>query len=165
MKNTQSIKFYEKQALNAWERLSDIEKNFFNKDKTIKVLEHQLKDVFSKSKKEIRKIKEKQKYKGTIAYNMLKSSATSLKRLERVGTKEMFFKMFREMYPSLYAKYNSFMYRQGYSSARYFYENAEIIWEDKKWRYAYLELPYGKRYKMLELSLNITDNIFEAEMY
>ena len=42
------------------------------------------------------------------------------------GTKRDIYKQFKDQYPSLYSKYNTYVYRLGYSSAKYFYDNVDI---------------------------------------
>lgn len=78
------------------------------------------------------------------------------------------FAMFRQEYPSLYAKYNSYMYRLGYSSANYFYENAE--WNARgSVVTATLELPTklsGVVYETLEITRDASDSTYlVAEMW
>ena len=42
-----------------------------------------------------------------------------------LGTLLDYYKRFRNELPDVYAKYNSYMYRQGYSASKYFYDNAK----------------------------------------
>lgn len=42
------------------------------------------------------------------------------------GTKEEIYRAFRTQRSSLYAKYNSYMYRKGYSSRNYWFDNVEL---------------------------------------
>ena len=164
MKNTQSIKRFRQQALNAWNRLSKEEKKYLDKNQVLKVVSRQLQEISYMPKKERKAIKERSTFKGSIAYNILKSSVRAQSRMDKILTKRENFKRFREEYPSLYAKYNSYMYRQGYSSANYFYQNVETEYSPPSIVEFFLDLP-GKQYKVLYLEYNYSNHEFYAEMY
>ena len=76
------------------------------------------------------------------------------------------FSRFRNEEPSVYAKYNSYMYRRGEPASQYFYKNAKFK--------AYgsivevtVELPKnlnGKSYYYLTIKLDFSGGDFEAEM-
>lgn len=102
------------------------------------------------------------------AYQALKQYAEQRKvqKFPRLEFAKMVFKRFRQEYSSLYAKYNSYMYRQGYSSANYFYENAE--WDSQgSIVTAILDLPpksYGVVYTTLTITIDASGTFFIAEM-
>lgn len=94
-------------------------------------------------------------------YTMLKqfSEQQQMAKYPRLEFAKNVFRMFREYYNALYAKYNSYMYRLGYSGANYFYDNA-------KWSSigsvvtATLILPEkftGKVYTTLEITVDASD--------
>lgn len=101
-------------------------------------------------------------------YEALKQYAEQRKvqKFPRLEFAKMVFKRFREEYPSLYAKYNSYMYRLGYSSANYFYENSE--WDNNgSIVTATLELPIkttGIVYNTLTITIDASGTFFVAEM-
>ena len=90
-------------------------------------------------------------------------------RPKREGTLRDIFKAFKEQDNMLYNKYNSYMYRAGYSAANYFYnvDNAQI--DDQGYTtVVQLELPPGKdtSYTTLVIEYNWQDSeIINAEMY
>lgn len=60
-------------------------------------------------------------------YNALKQYAMDRKKRSGDNTKEYIYKRFRQEVPNVYSKYNSYVYRLGFSSAQYFKEkNAEL---------------------------------------
>lgn len=100
------------------------------------------------------------------AHNQMRSGYQS--------SKEEIFRAFRTQRPSLYAKYNSYMYRKGYSSRNYWFDNVELRQEGVI-MYTSCELPLlqvGKPdnrrvfYSCLEIAYNFSDEaIEEAIMY
>lgn len=60
------------------------------------------------------------------AYEMMKESIKTPYKHSKRGTLREYFAEFRDKRPDLYAKYNSYMYRLGFSSANYFYDNAKV---------------------------------------
>lgn len=164
MKSTPSIKKFRQQALNAWNRLSKEEKKYLDKNQTIKVVAHQLEDLNSLPREKRKSVFQNLTLKGSLAFNIIKSSVRARSRMDKTLTKRDLFKRFREEYPSLYAKYNSYIYRQGLSSANYFYHNVELEYSGKSNIDAYLDLP-GRRYQILEISFNYSSKDFFASMY
>lgn len=55
----------------------------------------------------------------------------SIQRHSLMGTKRDLYKLFRELEPQVYSRYNSYMYRNGYSASKYFYDNAQITVKGK----------------------------------
>lgn len=103
------------------------------------------------------------------AYDMLKSYSEQQRtaKYPRLDFAKRVFKQFRQEYPSLYSKYNSYIYRLGYSSANYFYDNAE--WSASgSIVTATLELPFkeeGTIYSKLEIIVDASDvGFIVAEM-
>lgn len=76
------------------------------------------------------------------------------KRTLNLETKQYLFRRFRQEEPAVYAKYNSYMYRNGYSSAKYFYDNVTLK-KDKDSILANLILPKAKpgRFSYSELEI------------
>lgn len=62
-------------------------------------------------------------------YNALKRYAMDRKKRSGDNTKEYIYKRFRQEVPNVYSKYNSYVYRLGFSSAQYFKEKAELSQE------------------------------------
>ena len=68
-------------------------------------------------------------------YATFKEVARFAQRQGYYGTKKMIFSAFREQKQQLYNRYNSYMFRRGYKSTQYFYDNADAsqskgsIWE------------------------------------
>ena len=77
-----------------------------------------------------------------------------------LGIKKKVFTAFRRQDFRTYTQYNNYMYRNGYSSAKYFYQNAEISREKGGYRIiAKLELPKPKtknRQALSELEIVFT---------
>lgn len=98
-------------------------------------------------------------------YQQLKSAA--LGRSKRANQPMKVYRMFREMTPSVYSKYNSYMYRNGYSASQYFYSNG--IWKSKG-SIVEVTVPLpdqvkGIRYNYLVINLNFSEaGIFDAEL-
>lgn len=100
------------------------------------------------------------------------AQAKSRARHLNIETKQFIFRNFRELEPAVYAKYNSYMYRNGYSASQYFYENVTLK-KDKSMVTATLPLPKAKpgrfSYGELEITYDYspkTDDMnLEAYMY
>ena len=76
------------------------------------------------------------------------------------------FSRFRNEDPSLYAKYNSYMYRRGESASQYFYKNAKFKSYGSLVEVT-VELPKnlnGKSYDYLTIKVDFSSDDFEAEM-
>lgn len=74
-------------------------------------------------------------------YATFKEVAKFNKRQGYYGTKKMIFSAFREQKPQLYNKYNSYMFRRGYKSTQYFYDNADVSRSKGSVWVAKVELP------------------------
>lgn len=99
-------------------------------------------------------------------YKAIQTYARQRKRRAGGGTAEFIFRRFREEYPGLYSKYNSYVYRLGYSSSQYFYDNVEIS-ETGSVIEATLELPQktsGVVYNQLNITYDFSGQDFWAEM-
>ena len=59
-------------------------------------------------------------------YNALKQYAADRKKKSGDNTKEYIYKRFRQEVSDVYSKYNSYVYRLGFSSAQYFKDNAKL---------------------------------------
>lgn len=59
-------------------------------------------------------------------YNAIKQYAMDRKKKSGDSTKEYIYKRFREEKPDVYSKYNSYVYRLGFSSAQWFKDNAKF---------------------------------------
>lgn len=109
----------------------------------------------------------------TTPYKALLEQAKGRKRQSGDSTKEFIYKLFRTRRPTIYAKYNSYMYRAGYSAVNYFMENAELIKDQSKIE-AVLSLPSSNKlvsYSVLLIQLDRSGvksddwNEIYAEMY
>lgn len=158
------MQWYERQAYNAWKRLTPEDKSFLTEEEIqIKITAKSIQDIYAKGAQYVRSQMKNKKYKGTLAYNLLKGAVSGQSRAQRLGTKKEIFEMFRKEKPSVYATYNSYMYRQGYSSANYFYNNGEVEYESGSWRSVYLELP-GRLYSLLYVRYNYSTGEVEASL-
>lgn len=92
-------------------------------------------------------------------------------RPKREGTLRDVFRAFRTQEPALYAKYNSYMYRNGYSASQYFYDLSHADIEDKDYTTVIvIDLPEGIKSKTSYSQLTLEFNwqlgmILLAEMY
>lgn len=99
-------------------------------------------------------------------YKAMQSYARQRERSQGGGTLRDIYSRFRQEDPSLYSKYNSYIYRLGYSSANYFYENAQLDQEGST-IVATLELPkktQGVVYNELVITFDYSCQDFWAEM-
>lgn len=85
-------------------------------------------------------------------------------RVRREGTLRDIFKAFRTQEPSLYAKYNSYMYRHGYSASQYFYDPSHADIQDKDYiTVVTINLPEGIKSNTNYMQLTIEFN-WQEEM-
>lgn len=100
------------------------------------------------------------------AYDIMKESIRYPYRRTKRGSLREYFSQFRNEKPDIYAKYNSYMYRQGFSSANYFYENAKIETNGSIITIT-LELPTRAKavpYQMLTITKDYSQDEFDAIM-
>ena len=99
-------------------------------------------------------------------YNALRQYAMDRKRRSGNNTKEYIYKRFRQELPDVYSKYNSYVYRLGFSSAQYFKEKAELSQEGSIIT-AITPLPNkssGVTYSQLVISFDFSGEYMDAEM-
>lgn len=100
-------------------------------------------------------------------YKALKELAKYEKKRTGDNTKQFVWNRFRNEEPSLYAKFNSYMYRNGYSARNYWFDNVSMD-QDGSLINCYCELPgVGKmvQYNMLEISYDFSGLEFNAFLY
>ena len=99
-------------------------------------------------------------------YNALKQYAMDRKRRGGNNTKEYIYKRFREEKPDVYSKYNSYVYRLGFSSAQYFKDNTKLE-QDGSIVIVTTPLPpksRGVTYSQLVISFDFSDDYIDAKM-
>lgn len=99
-------------------------------------------------------------------YNALKQYATHRKKKSGDNTKEYIYKRFREEKSDVYSKYNSYVYRMGFSSAQWFKDNATLE-QDGSIVTATTPLPpksRGVTYSQLVISFDFSGDYIDAEM-
>lgn len=99
-------------------------------------------------------------------YNALKQYATDRKKKSGDNTKEYIYKRFREEKPDVYSKYNSYVYRLGFSSAQYFKDTAKLE-QDGSIVMVTTPLPpksRGVTYSQLVISFDFSGDYIDAEM-
>lgn len=99
-------------------------------------------------------------------YNALKQYATYRKKKSGDNTKEYIYKRFREEKPDVYSKYNSYVYRLGFSSAQYFKDNVTLE-QDGSIVTVTTPLPpksRGVTYSQLVISFDFSGDYIDAEM-
>lgn len=99
-------------------------------------------------------------------YKALKQYAMYRKKKSGDNTKEYIYKRFREEKPDVYSKYNSYVYRLGFSSAQYFKDNAKLE-RDGSIVTVTTPLPpksRGVTYSQLVISFDFSDDYIDAEM-
>lgn len=99
-------------------------------------------------------------------YKALKQYATYRKKKSGDNTKEYIYKRFREEKPDVYSKYNSYVYRLGFSSAQYFKDNATLE-QDGSIVMVTTPLPLkssGVTYGKLVISFDFSGDYIDAEM-
>ena len=99
-------------------------------------------------------------------YNALKQYAMDRKRRSGNNTKEYIYKRFREEKPDVYSKYNSYVYRLGFSSAQYFKDNTKLE-QDGSIVIVTTPLPpksRGVTYSQLVISFDFSGDYIDAKM-
>lgn len=99
-------------------------------------------------------------------YKALKQYATYRKKKSGDGTKEYIYKRFREEKSDVYSKYNSYVYRLGFSSAQWFKDNAKLE-QDGSIVMITTPLPpksRGVTYSQLVISFDFSGDYIDAEM-
>lgn len=101
-------------------------------------------------------------------YEALKQRAQAIYKASGHQTAEFVYKCFREQRPDLYAKYNSYVYRLGFSSAKYFKSNFDYTSQGSR-IYADVKLPAkftGVIYGGLFIEFDFSGKmIISAQMY
>lgn len=95
-------------------------------------------------------------------YESMLSQAETAYKMSGDKTAEFIFKQFRLQRPDVYAKYNSYVYRLGHSSAKWFVEHFDY---DVKQYYLYatIELPIKTKGKIYtELNLTFRYDAYES---
>lgn len=75
------------------------------------------------------------------AYESLIEQAQDSYKSGHGGSIDVIYKIFRTMAPSVYSKYNSYVYRLGYSASEYFKDNVDYVSDKNTWEVT-LDLPY-----------------------
>lgn len=99
-------------------------------------------------------------------YNAIKQYAMDRKKKSGDNTKEYIYKRFREEKSNVYSKYNSYVYRLGFSSAQYFKDNAKLE-QDGSIVIVTTPLPpksRGVTYSQLIILFDFSDDYIDAEM-
>ena len=99
-------------------------------------------------------------------YNALRQYAMDRKRRSGNNTKEYIYKRFRQEVSDVYSKYNSYVYRLGFSSAQYFKEKAELSQEGSI-VHVEVELPKkesGVVYNYLYINYDFSSDYIDAKM-
>ena len=99
-------------------------------------------------------------------YNALKQYAMDRKKRSGDNTKEYIYKRFRQEVPNVYSKYNSYVYRLGFSSAQYFKEKAELSQDGSivKVKVKLPEKEYGVVYDYLYINFDFSGDYIDATM-
>lgn len=101
-------------------------------------------------------------------YQALLSTATTHRRHAGQGTRDLVYKRFKDEATDVYNKYNTYVYRLGYSSRNWFYDNFELSQETDSRAVVTIELPFkakGLVYEILSIYFDWSDvTYFEAEM-
>lgn len=140
------------------------------KDKDFLTLSQEIANIFDILPKYIREpLKEdKFKYTNALAKEMLLNQEkifNPYKVFKQIAEKQsgrtinalQMYARFRNEVPDVYALYNSYMYRRGYSAAQYFYKNAEFEGEGSNVDIT-LELPEGGKYKQLKIFMDMSNS-------
>ena len=99
-------------------------------------------------------------------YNALKQYAMDRKKRSGDNTKEYIYKRFRQEVSGVYSKYNSYVYRLGFSSAQYFKEKAELS-QDGSIVNVKVKLPEktsGAAYDYLYVNFDFSGDYIDAKM-
>lgn len=101
-------------------------------------------------------------------YKAIKSYSSQQQYKSGYPRKRELFQRFKNEYPELFSKYNSYMYRHGFSASNYYFEHAKLSWGPSEVT-ATVELPSVTsvvRYGILELTEEYSgDYEFWAELY
>lgn len=100
------------------------------------------------------------------AKEIVRSYAGAVYRRTGKGTLRDVYKRFRNESSNVYSKYNTYIYRLGYSASQYFYENAEISQEGSLISIV-VGLPEkeGISYSILLIEYDYSGGEFVANMY
>lgn len=155
--------------------LRNYRKNLNAKNKSFSTLAKELSKIFNALPKYIREPLEedKNKYISSIARQMMEieKSFQPYKIFKQISDFQSrrspfasnIYSRFRNEKPQVYAVYNSYMYRRGYSAAQYFYKNAEYSSEGSIID-VYLDLPDGKHSQLhIVINLSVSGDM-EAEI-
>lgn len=100
-------------------------------------------------------------------YKALKESAIYTKRKSGDNTRQFIWNRFRTEESALYNKFNSYMYRQGYSARNYWFDNVGFNKHGSIIE-SYCELPEkasGVAYGILEIDYDFSGELLEAYLY
>lgn len=155
--------------------LRNYKKNINAKNKSFSTLTKELNKIFNALPKYIKEPLEedKNKYISTIARQMMEidKSFQPYKIFKQISDFQSrrspfasnIYSRFRIEAPQVYAVYNSYMYRRGYSAAQYFYKNAEYDSEGSVIDVT-LDLPDGKHSQLhIVINLSVSSDL-EAEI-
>lgn len=145
------------------------------KNKSFSTLTKELSKIFNALPKYIKEPLEedKNKYISSIARQMMEIEKSFqpyqiFKQISQYQSRRSPFALniysrFRNEAPQVYAVYNSYMYRRGYSAAQYFYKNAEFDSEGSVIDVT-LDLPDGKYSRLhIVIDLSVSSDL-EAEL-
>ena len=105
---------------------------------------------------------------GIDVYQAIKSYASNRYNKTHSMQKSEIWEAFKARESSVYYKYNSYIYRLGYSASRYWFENVTFTNLDGSLVTTELVLPTktsGTIYNTLEIIYNYSDGYIEAMMY
>lgn len=105
---------------------------------------------------------------GADVYGAIKQRAKDVYKKIHSDQKIQLWEAFKARESSVYYKYNSYIYRLGYSASRYWYENVTFTNIDGPLVTTELVLPTktsGTIYNTLEIIYNYSDGYIEAMMY
>lgn len=132
-----------------------------DKDQLIKIISNQIKEGYDKDQITGKRYTPKQ---------IIRNYARGEARRQGIGTIREMYRLFRESYftRGVYAKYNSYMYRKGYSASQYFYANAETDVDGSVVKVT-VSLPEGGKYETLEIYYDYSpkgpEDEIEANLY
>lgn len=99
-------------------------------------------------------------------YEALKQTASYAKKKTGDNTRQFLWNRFRNEESAVYAKFNSYMYRQGLSARNYWFKNVEFE-NNGSYITATCDLPMrpkGIQYDLLEMSYDFSGQEFYAEL-
>lgn len=99
-------------------------------------------------------------------YEAIRQVAAYSRKKSGDNTRFFLWRRFMQEEPSLYAKYNSYMYRKGYSGSRWWLENATLT-QRGSYIDAIAELPETGRvlYQALEMEFDFSGQDFSANLF